>query len=82
MSCVNLVSPDLAPWVSHLAYDWETPEIRSYAEALARDRQVVRYDRRGTGLSDRVAEPTGYDLAVQVGVCWPCWMPARWSGPH
>lgn len=41
------------PWVTHLDYDWQTPEIRSYYEALARGRRVVRYDKRGTGCSSR-----------------------------
>lgn len=43
----------VSPWVSHLDYDWQTPEIRSFYERLAGGRRLVRYDRRGTGLSDR-----------------------------
>lgn len=47
----------VSPWVSHLDYDWQTPEIRSFYEGLARGRRLVRYDRRGTGLSDRELTP-------------------------
>ncbi|SHN47877.1 alpha/beta fold hydrolase [Cryptosporangium aurantiacum] len=42
-----------APWVSHLERDWEFPEYRAFVTALARTHRVVRYDRLGTGLSDR-----------------------------
>jgi pimeloyl-ACP methyl ester carboxylesterase/DNA-binding CsgD family transcriptional regulator len=48
-----------APWISHLELEWGFPEFRSFIGALARDRTVIRYDRAGTGLSDRGApEPT------------------------
>ena len=48
-----------APWVSHLELEWGFGEFRSFIGALARDRTVIRYDRAGTGLSDRGApEPT------------------------
>ena len=40
-------------WVSHLVEDWRDPGFRSFVEALARRYRVVRYDRLGTGLSDR-----------------------------
>ena len=53
-------------WVSHLALDWATPEIRDYYERLAQRRRVVRYDKRGTGLSDRPAGAEAYHLDVQV----------------
>ncbi len=55
-------------WVSHLDYDWSTPEIRAYYEQLAgpRTRRVVRYDKRGTGLSDRPSGADAYGLDAQV----------------
>ena len=43
---------------SHLQLDWETPEFRIWYEQLAEERMLVRYDIRGTGLSDRTA--TGF----------------------
>jgi pimeloyl-ACP methyl ester carboxylesterase/DNA-binding CsgD family transcriptional regulator len=42
-----------AYWVSHVGDDWERPAYRRFVEALARGRRVIRYDRPGTGLSDR-----------------------------
>ncbi|HET6548677.1 MAG TPA: alpha/beta fold hydrolase [Solirubrobacter sp.] len=56
--------PLLVPalWISHLELEWEFPEFRGFIGALARRRTVIRYDRLGTGLSDR---PDG---APHVGV--------------
>jgi pimeloyl-ACP methyl ester carboxylesterase/DNA-binding CsgD family transcriptional regulator len=42
-----------ALWVSHLEQDWEMPEFRAFVGTLAEHHTVVRYDRLGTGLSDR-----------------------------
>jgi len=41
--------------VSHIEYEWQIPEWRAWYESLAERRRVVRYDGRGTGLSDRRA---------------------------
>jgi pimeloyl-ACP methyl ester carboxylesterase/DNA-binding CsgD family transcriptional regulator len=46
-----LVVPAL--WISHLELEWGFEEFRSFIGALARRRTVIRYDRLGTGLSDR-----------------------------
>jgi len=43
-------------WVSHIELDWENPVIRESIEDYAKHFQVVRYDKRGTGLSDRNVE--------------------------
>jgi pimeloyl-ACP methyl ester carboxylesterase/DNA-binding CsgD family transcriptional regulator len=40
-------------WVSHLAEDWHFEPLRRFVEGLAAERMVVRYDRVGTGMSDR-----------------------------
>ena len=50
-----------ALWISHLELEWGFSEFRAFIGALARRRTVIRYDRLGTGLSDRptsAAEPT------------------------
>jgi class 3 adenylate cyclase len=39
--------------VSHCALEWDIPECRRWYEALARRRRLVRFDARGTGLSER-----------------------------
>lgn len=43
-----------AYWGSHLELEWTFPEYRAFISALADDHTVIRYDRLGTGLSDRV----------------------------
>jgi pimeloyl-ACP methyl ester carboxylesterase/DNA-binding CsgD family transcriptional regulator len=54
-------------WMSHLELDWGNPRFRDFTSALARYRTVVRYDRPGTGLSDRdVTPPMTLDEEVQV----------------
>ncbi len=40
-------------WVSHLEWQWEDPFFRSWFEPYAQRFLFVRYDKRGTGLSDR-----------------------------
>jgi pimeloyl-ACP methyl ester carboxylesterase/DNA-binding winged helix-turn-helix (wHTH) protein len=41
-----------ANWMNHLQYDWESPFWGHILRRLAEDRTLVRYDARGTGLSD------------------------------
>ena len=41
-------------WVSHLAYIWEQPAIASFLNRLASFTRLILYDKRGTGMSDRV----------------------------
>jgi pimeloyl-ACP methyl ester carboxylesterase len=41
-----------ANWLNHLDFDWHSPIWRHWLRELGRDRQLVRYDERGTGLSD------------------------------
>jgi class 3 adenylate cyclase len=51
------------PW-SHIQQEWEIPGYRSWYERLAEKRMLVRYDGRGTGLSDR--EVTDYSLDAHL----------------
>ncbi|HEY7269726.1 MAG TPA: alpha/beta hydrolase, partial [Dehalococcoidia bacterium] len=53
--------------LSHIEFEWRFPEWRAFFERFAERRRVVRYDGRGTGLSDRRAinyslETLGLDL--------------------
>jgi DNA-binding SARP family transcriptional activator/pimeloyl-ACP methyl ester carboxylesterase len=41
-----------AHWLSHLAFNWESPVWRHWTEEFARDHCFVHYDERGNGLSD------------------------------
>ena len=40
-------------WFSHLALDWEEPTWVRWVERLASFARLVRFDKRGTGMSDR-----------------------------
>jgi class 3 adenylate cyclase len=42
-------------WVSHLALDWEEPTWLRWCERMTRFARLVRFDKRGTGMSDRPA---------------------------
>jgi pimeloyl-ACP methyl ester carboxylesterase len=39
-------------WLTHLEYEWHSPVWRHWWEELARDFTVIRFDQRGSGLSD------------------------------
>jgi pimeloyl-ACP methyl ester carboxylesterase/DNA-binding CsgD family transcriptional regulator len=39
-------------WMTHLEYEWQSPVWRHWWEALTRDFTVIRFDQRGSGLSD------------------------------
>jgi pimeloyl-ACP methyl ester carboxylesterase len=41
-------------WVSHLEVMWELPEFAHFLERLAAMGRLIMFDKRGTGLSDRV----------------------------
>jgi len=51
-----------ANWMSHLEFDWKSPFWRHLARELGRDFQLLRYDQRGSGLSDR--DVNDYSLAA------------------
>src|SRR5215213_8574449 len=58
-STVGAGPPLLMPawWVSHLELEWEDERFRTFISRLAANRTVVRWNRIGTGLSDREAAP-------------------------
>jgi pimeloyl-ACP methyl ester carboxylesterase/DNA-binding winged helix-turn-helix (wHTH) protein len=43
-------------WVSHLDYFWREPSFARFLHRLATFSRLILFDKRGTGLSDRVAE--------------------------
>ncbi len=51
-------------WLSNLDLFWEEPRVARFLLSLGHFSRVTVIDRRGTGLSDRVAPPT---LEVQMG---------------
>ena len=49
---------------SHVQREWEVAERRAWFERLARNHKIVKFDQRGSGLSDRDVE----DLSVEAMV--------------
>jgi class 3 adenylate cyclase len=49
-------------WVSHLDAMWELAESLRFLERLAGLGRVIWYDKRGTGMSDRVPEPAPVEV--------------------
>jgi pimeloyl-ACP methyl ester carboxylesterase/DNA-binding CsgD family transcriptional regulator len=72
-------------WFTHLELDWDSPVRRHWIAALSAGNTVIRYDLRGTGLSDRdvdvqsldvwlddlaaVLDAAGADECALLGVC-------------
>lgn len=52
-------------WLTHLNLDWESPVWHHWFKALSQGHQLVRYDARGTGLSDRLVDTLSLDAWVQ-----------------
>jgi class 3 adenylate cyclase len=57
---VSLVALWLSPF-SHVQLEWHVPEFRGWYERLAEGHRLVRYDPRGTGLSDRGVADLSFD---------------------
>ncbi len=53
-----------ANWLSHLEYDWQSPVWQHWLEGLAQHHTLIRYDKRGCGLSDRAVDD--FSLQAQV----------------
>ena len=51
------------PW-SHVQLEWQNPEMQRWYDALIQEGCLVRYDGRGTGLSDR--NPEDFSLEAQI----------------
>lgn len=43
-------------WISHVEYAWEEPALARFYARLASFSRLILFDKRGTGLSDRVAD--------------------------
>jgi pimeloyl-ACP methyl ester carboxylesterase/DNA-binding CsgD family transcriptional regulator len=54
------------PWIGHLELEWEFPEVRTFVLGLAGQHRVVRYDRLGTGMSDRPTSTPEHPLDEHV----------------
>ena len=55
-------------WLSHLDLDWENPVQRSWLSLLMRRRRLIRYDARGSGLSDRDGIEFTFQMALDAPI--------------
>lgn len=53
-----------ANWMNHLEFDWRSPVWNHLMYEFAQDFRLVRYDERGTGLSDRDVSDLSLDSFV------------------
>ncbi|HEX2166326.1 MAG TPA: alpha/beta fold hydrolase [Longimicrobiales bacterium] len=58
-----------ANWLNHLEFDWESPVWRRLFRELAARGTLIRYDERGTGLSDRDPDELSLDTWVHDLEC-------------
>lgn len=55
----------VAHFVHHLNFDWDSPVWRPWILALAKRHTLIRYDFRGTGLSDRAGVEFTFEKLVE-----------------
>ncbi len=48
-------------WITHLELSYGHPTLAGFLRSLAREHRVILFDKRGTGLSDRVVEGASFD---------------------
>jgi pimeloyl-ACP methyl ester carboxylesterase/DNA-binding CsgD family transcriptional regulator len=51
-------------WFTHLEHDWTNPAMRPWVAGLSRRYSLLRFDQRGTGLSDRDAPIRSWESHV------------------
>jgi pimeloyl-ACP methyl ester carboxylesterase/DNA-binding winged helix-turn-helix (wHTH) protein len=54
-----------ANWLTHLDHDWNSPVWSHWLRSLGHRHRVVRYDERGSGLSDRDTDDYSLDAWVR-----------------
>jgi pimeloyl-ACP methyl ester carboxylesterase/DNA-binding winged helix-turn-helix (wHTH) protein len=52
-------------WLSHLQFEWKSPFLRHWLSQIMRHNTLVRYDQRGSGLSDWEVQDFSYERTVQ-----------------
>ncbi len=57
-----VVMPSLP--ISHIQLEWQNPSWRSWLESLAQNRRLIRYDCRGSGLSDNLVSDFSLDAQL------------------
>jgi pimeloyl-ACP methyl ester carboxylesterase/DNA-binding CsgD family transcriptional regulator len=56
-------------WFTHLEYDWTNPAMRPWVEDLSLRYRLLRFDQRGTGLSDREVPEISMEAHVRDLEC-------------
>jgi pimeloyl-ACP methyl ester carboxylesterase/DNA-binding CsgD family transcriptional regulator len=56
-------------WFTHLEHDWTNPAIRPWVEDLSKRYAFLRFDQRGTGLSDRDVPAISFEAHVRDLEC-------------
>src|SRR5260370_17523499 len=51
-------------WVSNVEVNWEEPMLARFLTQLARYTRLIVFDKRGTGLSDRVSEVASLEVRM------------------
>ncbi|PTY38261.1 guanylate cyclase [Saccharospirillum sp. MSK14-1] len=54
----------VASWPNHIDYDWDAPVWSPLFHDLATDHRFIRYDQRGSGLSEWDVEDLSFDASV------------------
>ena len=52
-------------WFSHLEHDWSNPAMKPWVENLSKRYTLLRFDQRGTGLSDRDIPEISFEAHVR-----------------
>ena len=52
-------------WLNHLDYEWKTPLRRQWLSEIMRHNTLLRYDQRGSGLSDWNVSDFSFERTVQ-----------------
>ena len=87
-----------AHWMSDLKHDWNSPLWRHWIRAFSRDNTLVRYDQRGSGLSDRsvtdfsfdamladlesIIDAVGHRRVILLGLAQSCAVCAAYAARH
>jgi pimeloyl-ACP methyl ester carboxylesterase len=52
-------------WLNHLDFEWKSPFLRHWLSEIMRHNTLVRYDQRGSGLSDWDVEDFSFERTVK-----------------
>jgi len=52
-------------WLNHLNFEWKSPFLRHWLSEIMRHNTLLRYDQRGSGLSDWNVEDFSYERMVK-----------------